>query len=414
MSLGKDEIQAELHRVLQSRAFEGSETRKLLLRYLAEKSLAGEGDQLKEYTIAVDALSKPSTYDPRHDSTVRLQVGRLRQKLAEYYASEGAQDPVLIDLRKGSYRVEFISATAAAPPANPVERWRITAIATAACAIIAIAWAVYASIELNRLQAEVNAVQEQWNPELKDIWAPLIDGSRPLLICVGAPTFVNFSNNILLRLSGTNNWEETIASPRFSVVRQAFPDATAVPWYAFTGVGEANGAFLVGKLLSSHSSKMTFTRSNLLSFQEMSDSNVIFIGPPKFNAQLSAIPIKLSMLMEQSGVRLLSPGRSEQSLYTDSFEPGPQFNGVTYALITRVPGLSGNGEMMILSGNGSPDTLAAAQWVTQSARARELCSHLRMRSGQLPRYFQVLLKVAFRNGVPVDSSYVLHRNLQTN
>jgi hypothetical protein len=412
MALGEIEIRAELDRVLQSRALEGPETRRALLRYLAEKSLAGHGEQLKEYTIAVDALGKPSTYDPRHDSTVRIQVGRLRHKLVEYYASEGARDPVLIGLRKGSYRMDFLRGAEEAVPVPEPSRWRVLALTAALVALAAVAWAAYATVALRRLRIETEPVRESWSPELGEIWGPIIGGQRPVVVCVGAPTFVNFSSHVFLRVSGANNWEDTVNSPKFEAVKRAFPDATTVPWHSFTGVGEANGAFLVGELLSPRSSKISFTRSDLLSFQEMSDSNVIFIGPPKFNAQLSAIPIKPAMVMERSGVRLLEPGRSEQAMYTDHFIPGADFDGESYALISRTPGLSGNGEVLLLGGNGTPDTLGAAQWVTQPNRARQLCSHLRLPSGQLPRYFQVLVRVRFKNGVPVDSSYVLHRALK--
>jgi len=412
MALGEIEIRAELDRVLQSRALEGSETRRALLRYLAEKSLAGHGEQLKEYTIAVDALGKPSTYDPRHDSTVRIQVGRLRQKLGEYYAGEGARDPVLLGLQKGSYRMDFLPGSEEAVPVPEPSRWRVLALTAALVALAAVAWAVYATVALRRLRIETGPAMEAWSPELGEIWAPIIEGGRPVVVCVGAPTFVNFSSHVFLRVSGANSWEDTVNSPKFEAVKRAFPDATTVPWHSFTGVGEANGAFLVGELLSSRSSKISFTRSDLLSFQEMSDSNVIFIGPPKFNAQLSAIPIKAAMVMERSGVRLLEPGRNEQAMYTDHFIPGADFDGESYALISRTPGLSGNGEVLLLGGNGTPDTLGAAQWVTQPNRAHQLCSHLRLPSGQLPRYFQVLVRVRFKNGVPVDSAYVLHRALK--
>src|SRR5205823_640006 len=88
--LVKDELtHAEIKRILHSQTFRNAEVLRVLLRFLGEKSMSGEADQLKEYTIGIDALGKPSTYDPRQDSGVRIQVGRLRQKLAEYYRLEG-------------------------------------------------------------------------------------------------------------------------------------------------------------------------------------------------------------------------------------------------------------------------------------------------------------------------------------
>ncbi|WP_165420042.1 hypothetical protein [Edaphobacter modestus] len=63
-----------------------------MLTYLAEKVAGGEADQLKEYVVAIEGLGKPASYDPQQNSTVRIQVGRLRQKLAEYYRTEGLHD----------------------------------------------------------------------------------------------------------------------------------------------------------------------------------------------------------------------------------------------------------------------------------------------------------------------------------
>ena len=54
---------------------------------------------------------------------------------------------------------------------------------------------------------------------------------------------------------------------------------------------------------------------------------------------------------------------------------------------------------------------AAAEWLTQTWRARELADRLRGRSGRIPRHFQVVLKVAFKQGIPVHSSYVFHHAL---
>ena len=60
---------------MRSKTFETSEVHRRLLHYLAEKTFSGEADRLKEYVIGLEAFSKPSTYDPKRDSIVRLQVG---------------------------------------------------------------------------------------------------------------------------------------------------------------------------------------------------------------------------------------------------------------------------------------------------------------------------------------------------
>src|SRR5579862_6985507 len=91
----------ELERVLHSETFRASAVLRRLLQFLVDKAVAGEADQLKEYSIGVDAFGKPESYDPRSDAIVRLQVGRLRQKLGEYYRTEGKDDTLLFELPKG-------------------------------------------------------------------------------------------------------------------------------------------------------------------------------------------------------------------------------------------------------------------------------------------------------------------------
>src|SRR5579871_6674741 len=105
MEVRDDALAAEVERILESDTFRNSEALRRLLRFLTDKRLAGEADQLKEYSVGIDALGKPSTYDPRHDSTVRIQMGRLRQKLADYYRTEGLNDALIVELPKGRFKL---------------------------------------------------------------------------------------------------------------------------------------------------------------------------------------------------------------------------------------------------------------------------------------------------------------------
>ena len=90
-----DASQLQIQRVISSKAFKTSEVHRNLLTYLSEKSLSGDAQNLKEYTVGLDVFGKPPSYDPRQESVVRMHVGRLRQKLAEYYRTEGLTDPDL-------------------------------------------------------------------------------------------------------------------------------------------------------------------------------------------------------------------------------------------------------------------------------------------------------------------------------
>ncbi len=98
---------AELERLLASEGFVNSDRLTRFLRFTVEKTLAGEGDQLKEYLLGVEVFDRGATFDPRMDPIVRVEARRLRAKLEEYYAGAGRADEVRIVCRKGSYAPVF-------------------------------------------------------------------------------------------------------------------------------------------------------------------------------------------------------------------------------------------------------------------------------------------------------------------
>jgi adenylate cyclase len=100
-------IQAELDKILASQAFANAERLSRFLRFTVEQTLQGRGDQVKEYLLGLEVFDRNQSYDPRIDPIVRVEAGRLRSKLSEYYESEGRNDPVVIQYRKGSYVPAF-------------------------------------------------------------------------------------------------------------------------------------------------------------------------------------------------------------------------------------------------------------------------------------------------------------------
>src|SRR5271165_5657979 len=107
-----------LKRVLASNAFHRSDQLKALLRYVCERELAGRGDGLDEYAVAVEALGRPTDYSAFEDGKARNRVHNLRRRLEQYYGLENPEDPVQIVIPKGSYCPLF-HRHQAAPPAQP-------------------------------------------------------------------------------------------------------------------------------------------------------------------------------------------------------------------------------------------------------------------------------------------------------
>ena len=102
-----DEIRAELQRILASGIFATADRMKRFLRFVVEETLAGRGDDLNESSLGIEVYDRDETFDPRVDSIVRVDAGRLRSKLREFYESEGASSRIRIEIPKGSYKPLF-------------------------------------------------------------------------------------------------------------------------------------------------------------------------------------------------------------------------------------------------------------------------------------------------------------------
>jgi Tol biopolymer transport system component len=113
-------VRVELERVLASAPFANSHRSQRFLRFVVEASLNNVEESLKEFAIAVDVFGRNTSYDPSIDATVRVEAGRLRTRLREYYAEAGRNDPIVIDIPKGGYRATFsVPARAESAPQAP-------------------------------------------------------------------------------------------------------------------------------------------------------------------------------------------------------------------------------------------------------------------------------------------------------
>jgi TolB-like protein/Flp pilus assembly protein TadD len=100
-------IRQQLERILASKSFRQVDRLQRFLSFIVTESLAGSGDNLKEYLIGVEVFGKEASFDPRMDPIVRVQARRLRIRLTRYYREEGQNDAVLIELPKGGYAPLF-------------------------------------------------------------------------------------------------------------------------------------------------------------------------------------------------------------------------------------------------------------------------------------------------------------------
>ena len=412
----QEEMLTQVERIAGSETFRNVDALRNLLRFLAAKACAGEADRLKEYSVGLDALGKPVDYDPRHDATVRIRAGRLRQKLDEYYRTEGKDDQVIIELPKGHFKLGCsarpVSERLLEPSAIVTPKWRDpTVLVLSGALLLALVWAVSSYNHSAYQRDRRDKLRSAWTPELEQLWQPFLV-KRPLIVSIEDPPFVLFKDIGVYKTLGRFNWEDVLKSPSIMAIRKALNNPEIQPTVYYVPIGEVSASFLLGKLPCPRVQTMSLVRNSELSWQQLADNNVLFVGAQVFFLeQLRGMPMQLDLLFENGGVHNLHPQPGEPALFAERPATQSVEEGQAYALITRVPGPGGASEVLSFTSNQTSGRLAAVQWFTDGANARTLIGNLRKPSGQVPRYYQVLLRFRFKDGVPIETSYVLHHAL---
>lgn len=104
----REEVVQSLEEVLQDAKFAAAPQMSAFLKFVVLQTLEGKADRIKAYTVAVDALGKPPTFDPQNDPSVRVLAKRLRDTLTAYYQRTSGHNLVLL-LKSGSYIPSFVS-----------------------------------------------------------------------------------------------------------------------------------------------------------------------------------------------------------------------------------------------------------------------------------------------------------------
>ncbi|HEY1949698.1 MAG TPA: malectin domain-containing carbohydrate-binding protein [Bryobacteraceae bacterium] len=98
----------EVESVLHSGLFDKAARLERFFRYVCDQHFAGRAEHIKEYSIALEALGRPATFDPKKDSIVRVEAHRLRKRLDQFYREDGASHPVHVVIPNGQYRPLFV------------------------------------------------------------------------------------------------------------------------------------------------------------------------------------------------------------------------------------------------------------------------------------------------------------------
>lgn len=425
-------IQQQIERIVHSEQFRSSEVLRRLLTFLSEKAIAGEADNLKEYVVAIDGLGKSSSYDPQHNSAVRIQMGRLRQRLAEYYRTEGKNDPMIVDLPKGRFRLTFEQRSNTpivqdnSPPTTPrlysaelldssARRAPTLTLLQPLAGLVAVVLLLGLGYLAGRSTGRQENVAGRRSQDLEALWAPFLSRKLPLIVSIEDPLFAEIRSNpgVYVRDRSMNYWSDVVSSAALNKLTLALNQTEIHPSRYYTAFGEAEASFLLGGLLKTPESALSIVRTSQLSWQQLADNNVIFVGVQNlFFNQLRNMPIAPQLVPELNGVRDEHPGRGQPSFYADEYTTAPSEQGTIYALVTHLPGPNGKNDIESFTSNRSAGYLGAVQSFTDPQFARTLAVKLKEETGgNVPRFYQVLFQVRYRDGVPTETKFVLGREM---
>jgi hypothetical protein len=402
--------------IIKSHSLRGSESLCKLLQYLAKQSLFHPDAPLKEYQIATEVYGRPANFDPQSDSTIRVQAGRLRVKLAEYYAGEGVADPIVVKIPKGSYHLTFDARPLEPGPrlqgTSPLEAssasrvgvitvpagWRIAVILLLA-ALITLLVVLGSLLWVRKVPEPAVAATSaaRSNRSLASFWRPFTAG-------VDEP-WVIFSNAAFIGRPETGM--RYYNSSR---------DAKSAVYDHYTGVGEVLAIHALDDAFGTLGRRILVKRGSLFTLDDVRNNNLIFVGSPSENLSLLDIPGTQDFVFQRVAS---GPRRGDLSIVNRHPKPGEAGSylaspsNVTftedYAVVGLVPGIGSGRYVMILAGTTTFGTQGAVEFVCRQESVENLLRAIPDSGGGSIKPFEALVRVKIARGVPVGTELVAVR-----
>jgi hypothetical protein len=390
----------QIERIVNSSVLQNSEALCTLLKFLARRSLEAPEVPLKEHQIATVVFGRSPDFDPRLDSTVRVQMSRLRAKLAEYYNNAGRDDSILVEIPKGSHGVTFREREApplpapvpavAPPPAVPAlhNAWKLAALGPLVVVVLL-------ALLLGTHPSEPGqSAATRTDGPLYVFWRGFLQSSEEPLVVFSNAEFVGRPETGL----------------RYYRPEQ---DASASVFDHYTGVGEVISIHELDQVFARLGRPVQLKRGRLLNWDDAKNRDLVFLGSPSENLSLRELSLGREFRFETMrdaprkgdlGIVNLHPAPGEAAAYLGSRDlPITE----DYAVVELAPGPT-NARILMLAGTTTFGTQGAVEFVCDPERIRDLLPRVSDHAGELVP-FTALLRIKVSRGVPVDSALVALR-----
>lgn len=267
--------------LLVSHTFERAPVLKGLLVYLWKH----RGEEFSEYAIATEALGIRPDFDPKVDATVRVKISRLRQRLKEFYETEGATVRVRVRVPMGTHCLETFQAEASALAAERADVgfrsargiWPRLLLVAVGCCITLLAVAAYLKVEATH--AKLTPAPAKVEP-LPRFWQSFLANGKPSHIVIPRPTFFVWgggdSPSLIVRDTRINDSSGWKSSPNLTGMKRRFGFPGLIQTY--TVADDALGALRLVTFLQAHDIPVTATTSTDGPTDVLGHENLIVLG----------------------------------------------------------------------------------------------------------------------------------------
>jgi hypothetical protein len=411
----EDEAGTLIARILASDAFRRSPRLRALFQYLAEHSLNEDRGLLSEQQVGIAVFCRPPGYNATEDSVVRVQIHNLRERLAEYFAGEGASEPLVATIPKGRYSLIFRARTAVAglesvrePKSRLQTGQRSPAWTWALLSVLAFMLGIAADRLWTKAASPLPSTVKELpvNPVLGSVLTPLNETIVVIedTMLVSAAMLRGGPFSLTEYLSGAGRAPELGGVFSREPVRKRLESLIPKARY----VNLANVTFAT-RLLRSYprlSEKVAFRHPREIQLRDIRSSNCILFGGQLSNPWIDLyedrVNFHLRTFPEGSGFENRHPKPGERSVYGDA----DGADKPTYARIVLLPNFELGTRALILTGMGGAETEATAQLLLAPNFMEQLPPELRSQLGVMTPYLEILIS-ASRVGISVGRTQVV-------
>jgi hypothetical protein len=400
-----------LQRAAASPQFQKSKRLRDLLLYLGERGLHDPNCTLHEQEIGVDVLGRPPDYDTSHDTLVRVLVSQLRKKLHEHFAGEGHDEPIIIEIPKGSYVPVFRPRPEDFPGTEPAllkpafAARPLLAGMLAGMALVGLAWGTYSAVQ-SRRQRNAGG-----RPNVEAFWGQILGNGQATDLVMSDVNLLEFENLIghsvpLPEYEGhefDQLAEQYLPDPAQRALAKRFINR------APTALPDALMARDLGVIAAARHVPLNIISARDLSSSTAESQNIILLGSFRGNPWVGLFEDQMAFQTDYQetppSVRFInrSPLAGEQAWYR------AEWRREGYCRVAYRSNPKRTGVALLVSGSDVISTEAGARFVTSEEWMRQLRQKLGLKAGEPFPYFEVLLHTKIVNNTVPSFELVAYR-----